>query len=96
MTVRNPSSNDLAVLDSALADAAYSPEEIALLERVLDDVCTRAAGHVQLSEGVRTLLACAILEGTLLGFRDRERLAGFALRVLPRFRDGLDRASPEA
>jgi hypothetical protein len=95
VTVRNPGFNDLSVLESALADAAYSPEEIALLERVLDDVCIRAAGHVQLTEGVRTLLACAILEGALLGFRDRERLAGFALRVLPRFRDGHRRASPE-
>ncbi|MDF2619292.1 MAG: hypothetical protein K0S00_1951 [Xanthobacteraceae bacterium] len=87
MTVRNPRSIDQAAIDTSLADAAYSPEDVAMLERVLNDVCSRAETHVVLNEGVRTLLASAILEGALLGLRDRERLAAFALRVLPAFRN---------
>lgn len=84
---RHLSGLDVAALDSAIADVAYSPEDVALLERVLDDVCRQAAPHVQINEGVRSLLACAVLEGALLGYRDRAQLASFALRVLPRFRE---------
>lgn len=87
MSLRSHNSIDPSLLDSALADAAYSPEDVALLERVLNDVCSRAAPHVTLNDGVRTLLASAILEGALLGFRDRERLGAFALRALPRYRE---------
>ncbi|MDF2617639.1 MAG: hypothetical protein K0S00_298 [Xanthobacteraceae bacterium] len=78
---------DLSALDSALADTVYSPEEVALLERVLEDVCRRARTDVAINHGLRTLLAAAILEGALLGYRDHDRLAAFALRVLPPFRE---------
>lgn len=83
---------DLAALDSALADAAYAPEEIAVLDRVLADVCRRAGVHLALNDGLRTLLAAAVLEGALLGYREHDSLATFALRVLPEFRNKERRA----
>lgn len=83
----HPKDFDLSEFDSALADTVYSPEEVALLERVLEDVCRRAGTDVATNHGLRTLLAAAILEGALLGYRDHDRLAAFALRVLPPFRE---------
>ena len=83
---------DLSTLDSALADAAYAPEEIAVLDGVLADVCRRAGMQLALNDGLRNLLAAAILEGALLGYREHDSLATFALRVLPEFRDKERRA----
>lgn len=83
---RDPRHNDPSVLDSALADAAYGPDHIAVLDDVLATACRQAAFTTPLNEGVRTLLAAAILEGTLLGLREPEELTSFALRALPSFR----------
>ena len=90
MTARNPVFffNLPDVGGGEPTDTAYSPEDVALLERVLEDVCICAEPHVDMNDGVRRLLAAAILEGASLGVRDRERLANFALRVLPTFRKG--------
>lgn len=86
MKARDPHSNDLAIFDSALADAAYGPDHIAVLDDVLAKACRQAAFTTHLNDGVRTLLAAAILEGTLLGLREPEELTSFALRALPAFR----------
>lgn len=77
---------DLSVLDSSIADAAYSPEDVALLEQVLDEACRRAGDQIQLNDGLRSLLATAVLEGAMLGYRSPDELTAFALRVLPGFR----------
>lgn len=83
---RDPYFANPAIIDSALADVSYTPDEVEFFGRVLDDVCLRAAARATVTEGLRTLLAAAILEGAVLGFRDHETLAEFALRVLPSFR----------
>ncbi|MFK8253100.1 hypothetical protein [Ancylobacter terrae] len=86
MTLQRPHAIELPILDSPLADAAYSPEEVTLLEQVLDEACRRAGEQMPLNDGLRSLLATAVLEGAMLGYRSHDELTAFALRVLPGFR----------
>lgn len=74
------------LLEGGSEGAVYAPEDVTLLELIFEDVCARATPHVPLNDGVRNLLASAILEGASQGIRDRERLASFALRAIPAFR----------
>lgn len=86
------SSYDLSVPDPALADTVYSPEDVALLDRALECVCATAEIGTTITPGLRSLLASAVLEGAMLGYREHDSLASFALRTLPLFRN--DKALP--
>lgn len=86
MTERRQQSGDPSVFDSALADAIFSPEEIAVLDLVYTAVCDRAALHKPVTDGIRSLLASAILEGAMQGIWGPDELSSFALRTLPEFR----------
>ena len=75
-----------AGIDEALAGAAYEPEDVALLDSAFVRACDQVAQRFIVGEGLRSLLACAVLEGAKSGLRDPEQLAAFALRALPSFR----------
>ncbi|MCS0501937.1 hypothetical protein [Ancylobacter mangrovi] len=66
---------------------SYDPETVALLQQVLEDACIRASARAPLNEGIRTMLASAVLEGARLGLRERDELLRFALRAIPSFRE---------
>ncbi|TCK23636.1 hypothetical protein EV667_3475 [Ancylobacter aquaticus] len=70
----------------ALAGAAYEPEDVALLDTVFARACGQVSERLVIGEGIRSLLAFAILEGAKSGLRDPEHLTSFALRALPSFR----------
>ncbi|MFC6495656.1 hypothetical protein [Ancylobacter dichloromethanicus] len=74
------------VVVDALAGAAYEPEDVALLDSAFSHACAQVAERLAIGEGIRSLLAFAILEGAKSGLRDREHLTSFALRALPSFR----------
>lgn len=73
-------------IDEALAGAAYEPEDVALLDTAFAHACNEASQRLLLGEGIRSLLAFAVLEGAKSGLRDPEHLTSFALRALPSFR----------
>ncbi|WP_371348131.1 hypothetical protein [Ancylobacter sp. IITR112] len=73
-------------LEEALAGAAYEPEDVMLLDAAFARACDQASQRFALGEGIRSLLAFAILEGAKSGLRDPGHLASFALRALPSFR----------
>lgn len=73
-------------IDEALAGAAYEPEDVELLDSVFARACDQVAERLVIGEGIRSLLAFAILEGAKSGLRDPEHLTAFALRALPSFR----------
>ncbi|WP_428032006.1 hypothetical protein [Ancylobacter sp.] len=77
---------DPAALDDALAGAAYEPEDVTLLDTVFANACELVSKRLVIGEGIRSLLACAILEGAKSGLRNPEHLTSFALRALPSFR----------
>ncbi|MCS0497838.1 hypothetical protein NVS89_22360 [Ancylobacter sp. MQZ15Z-1] len=68
-------------------DQSYDPETVAFLEQVLEDACGRVSVRVPLNDGIRTMLASAVLEGARLGLRERDALLRFALRAIPAFRE---------
>lgn len=67
-------------------EEGYDPETVALLEQALQEACARAATRVQINDGLRTMLAAALIEGTRHGMREREELVLFSLRAIPSFR----------
>ncbi len=73
-------------IDEALAGAAYEPEDVAVLDAALHRACDAVSERFAIGEGIRSLLAFAILEGAKSGLRDPEHLTSFALRALPSFR----------
>ncbi|WP_258737999.1 hypothetical protein [Ancylobacter mangrovi] len=73
---------------------SYDPETVTLLEQVLDEACAWASAHAPLNNGIRTMLASAVLEGAKLGLRERDELLRFAWRAPPWFRHGYEPTSP--
>ncbi len=64
----------------------FEPEAVEMLDCALDLACTRAAQRTPMNDGVRSMLAAAVLEGARQGIHDPEQLASFALQALPAFR----------
>lgn len=69
-------------------NAEFEPATIAKLDR-----CLARAEHVAASygieahgDGLRTVLALALIEAASGGEEDEDRLVGFALRALPAYR----------
>lgn len=75
-----------AAADDTLAGAFYEPEDVTLLDTALALTCEQVSARLAIGEGIRSLLAFAILEGARSGLRDPGELASFALRALPSFR----------
>lgn len=68
-------------------EESYEPETVALLEQALEAACAQAATRITVGDGVRTMLASAVIEGTRIGLSEREELVRFALRAIPYFRE---------
>ncbi|MDF2621318.1 MAG: hypothetical protein K0S00_3977 [Xanthobacteraceae bacterium] len=64
------------------------PATIAKLDRCLARTQELAAsyGIEAHGEGIRTMLALALIEAASAGEKDEDRLVGFALRALPAYR----------
>lgn len=86
MAFEMSATGSLFAIDEALAGAAYEPEDVALLDTAFTRACHEASQRLALGEGIRSLLAVAVLEGAKSGLRDPEHLTSFALRALPSFR----------
>ncbi len=74
-------------------ESSYSPEQIAVLQRALDDAWQRTLSlRPPLAllgprcSRIRELLAVAVLEAAANGVTDFSELSDFAVRVVPRAR----------
>ena len=70
-----------------MANDGYEPEAVEVLDQALERACRRAAQRLLVNDGMKTLLASAILEGANQGIKNEEQLASFALRSIPAFRN---------
>lgn len=70
----------------AMVYEGFEPEAVEMLDRALDLACARAAQRTPVNDGVRSLLATAVLNGVRQGIQDPEQLANFALPAIPAFR----------
>ncbi|MCS0503596.1 hypothetical protein [Ancylobacter mangrovi] len=68
-------------------EESYDSKTVDLLDQVFADACAHAASRVVMDEGIRTMLASAVLEGAKLGLRERDDVLRFALRAIPAFRE---------
>lgn len=71
-----------------MVNDGYEPEAVEVLDQALERACRRAGEQLSVNEGLKTLLASAILEGSKQGIEGEEQLASFALRSIPAFREG--------
>jgi len=75
-----------AEINTPLIDEGFGPEDVAMLDRVLAAACAEAGRHIEIGEGVRTMLASAVIAGAQRNIRQPDELAQFALRSLPALR----------
>lgn len=64
----------------------YEPEDVERLDRALAATCARIGETMAVSDGIRDLVAIAVLEGARQGIRAHDDLVLFALRAIPKFR----------